>query len=172
MATNRDAPTLAGTSRDTGWPRMLTGGRNQVGLTEKQIEYCLEAWAVLCGDLPIDLDTSEAARNSSRTRFTEERNKVLLGADALPGEAVDAVSRMSTLACLAHELAHVERFRLGYRRPVQLPDVLLDEAETSLRASFTSVLRMKDREDLIEDARDRVIQWLALQSQERQTDEG
>jgi hypothetical protein len=68
-------------------------------------------------------------------------------------------------------VAHVERFRLGYRRPLQVPGVLLDEAETSLRASFTSVLRMKDREDLVEDARDRLIQSLALHSQERQTDE-
>ena len=43
------------------------------------------------------------------------------------------------------------------------PDVLLDEAETSLRASFTSLLSPKDREDLpVEDARDRLIQWLAL----------
>ncbi len=72
---------------------------------------------------------------------------------------------MSTLACLAHELAHVERFRLGYRRPIDLPDVLLDEAEASLRASFTSILRPKNREDLVEDARDRLIQWLALHHQ-------
>lgn len=127
---------------------MLTAGRNQIGMTEKQMEYCLEAWAVLCADMPIELDTSEATRNSSRTRFNEEQNKVLLGADALPGEGVDANSRMSTLACLAHELAHAERFRLGYHRPTDLPDVLLDEAETSLRASFASVLSMKDREDL------------------------
>ena len=91
---------------------------------------------------------------------------VLLGADAFPGEGVDANSRMSALACPAHELAHAERFRLGYRRPTDLPDVLLDEAETSLRAAFTSVLRRKDREDLVEDARDRLIQWLATHHQE------
>lgn len=119
---------------------MLTAGRNAVALTEWQVEYCLEAWALLCGDLPVELDTEGATRNSSRTRFNEDRNRVLLGADVLPGEGVDAVSRMSTLACLAHELAHVERFHLGYRRPAQMPDVLLDEAETSLRASFRSVL--------------------------------
>ncbi len=150
---------------------MLTAGRNQTGLTEKQIEYCLEAWAVLCADMPIELDTSEAMQNFSRTRFNEEQRKVFLGADALPGEGVDANSRMSTLACLAHEFAHVERFRLSYRRPTDLPDVLLDEAETSLRASFTSVLRMKDREDLVEDARDRLIQWLALRHPEGGSDE-
>ncbi len=77
---------------------------------------------------------------------------------------------MSTLACLAHELAHVERFQLGYRRLTALPDVLLDEAETSLRASFTSVVSSKDREDLVEDARDRLIQWLALLHQEGDSD--
>lgn len=145
---------------------MLAAGRHQTGLTEQQIEYCLEAWTVLCADLPVELDTAEATRNFSRTRFNEDQNKVFLGADAFPGEGVDANSRMATLACLAHELAHAERFRLGYRRPTDLPDVLLDEAETSLRAAFTSVLRGKDREDLVEDARDRLIQWLALHHQE------
>ena len=79
-------------------------------------------------------------------------------------------ARLSTLACLAHELAHAERFQLGYRRPMGLPDVLLDEAETSLRASFTSILSPKDREDLVEDARDRLIQWLALRQQEGESD--
>ena len=73
-------------------------------------------------------------------------------------------------ASLAHELAHAERFQLGYRRPTDLPDVLLDEAETSLRASFTSILSPKDREDLVEVARDRLIQWLALRQQEGETD--
>jgi hypothetical protein len=141
-----------------GISRMLTAGRNQIGLSERQIEYCLGAWTVLRPDSPLELDTSEAKQQSSRTRFNEEQDKVFLGADTLPGEGVNATSRMSTLACLAHELAHAERFRLGYRRPTDLPDVLLDEAETSLRASFTSVLRMKDRVDLVEDARDRLIQ--------------
>ena len=150
---------------------MLAAGRNQTSLTEKQIEYCVEAWAVLCADVSIELDTSEAMQHSSRTRFNEDQNKVLLGADAFPGEGVDANSRMSTLACLAHELAHTERFRLGYRRPTDLPDVLLDEAETSLRASFTSILRKKDREDLVEDARDRLIQWLAPRHQEGEDNE-
>src|SRR5712692_5701449 len=149
---------------------MLAAGRNQTGLTEQQIEYCLEAWTVLSADQPVELDTTEAPRTFSRTRFAEEQNKVFLGADAFPGEGVDANSRMSTLACLAHELAHAERFQLGYRRPTDLPDVLLDEAETSLRAAFTSILSPKDREDLVEDARDRLIQWLALRQQGGETD--
>lgn len=66
---------------------------------------------------------------------------------------------MSVLACLAHELAHAERFDLGFRRPMNLPDVLVDEAETSLHASFMSSLTTKDQTDLVEDARDRLNQW-------------
>lgn len=145
---------------------MLAVGRHQAGLTEQQIEYCQEAWTILCGDLPVEFDVSEATQNFSRTRFNEAQNKVFLGADVFSGQGVNANSRMSTLACLAHELAHAERFRLGYRRPTDFPDVLLDEAEASLRAVFTSVLGRKDREDLVEDARDRLIQWLAHPRQE------
>jgi hypothetical protein len=148
----------------------FTAGRNQIGLTERQIAYCVEAWAVLCADRPIAFDTSEAVQYASRTRFDEAQHTVFLGADALPEDGIDANARLSTLACLAHELAHVERFQLGYRRPTDLPDVLLDEAETSLRAAFTSILSPKDREDLVEDARDRVIQWLALRQQEGESD--
>lgn len=106
---------------------MLTAGRNQAGLTDTQIEYCLEVWEILRGDIPI-ANIPEARQHFSRTRFNEDQNKVFLGADAFPGDGVDANSRMSTLACLAHALAHVERFRLGYRRSTDLPDVLLDEA--------------------------------------------
>ena len=150
---------------------MLAAGRNQVGLTDKQIEYCMEVWTILRANQPILLDVSEARQNFSRTRFNETQHTVFLGADAFPGEGIDANSRMSTLACLAHELAHAERFQLGYRRPTNLPDVLLDEAETSLRAAFTSLLRKKNREDLVEDARDRLIQWLAMRYQEGDLDE-
>lgn len=150
---------------------MLAAGRNQAGLTDKQIEYCLEVWTILRANQPIMLDVSEARQNFSRTRFNETQSKVFLGADVFPGEGVDANSRMSTLACLAHELAHAERFQLGYRRPTELPDVLLDEAETSLRAAFTSLLRKKNREDLVEDARDRLIQWLATHHQKGDVDE-
>jgi hypothetical protein len=148
----------------------FTAGRNQRGLTEKQIAYCAEVWAALCADQLIALETSEAIQYASRTRFNEVQNVVFLGADAWPGDGVDANARLSTLACLAHEFAHAERFQMGYRRPTGLPDVLLDEAETSLRASCTSLLGPKDREDLVEDARDRVIQWLALRQHEGETD--
>lgn len=98
-----------------------------------------------------------------KTRYSSAQTSCL-------GNGIDANARLSTLACLAHELAHAERSHLGYRRPTDLPNVLLDEAETSLRASFTSVLSPKDREDLVEDARDRLIQWLALRQQEGESD--
>jgi len=72
---------------------------------------------------------------------------------------------MSVMACLSHELAHAERYRAGYRRPFSEPDVLIDEAETSLRACFVPALNRRDREDLVEDARDRLIQWLAYEGE-------
>jgi hypothetical protein len=68
---------------------------------------------------------------------------------------------MSVLACLAHELAHLQRRRMDFNRPFHLPDAHLDEAETSIHASFLPALSQVDREDLVEDARDRLIDWLA-----------
>jgi hypothetical protein len=96
----------------------FTAGRNEIGLTDRQIAYCVEAWAVLCADKPIAFDTSEAVLYAARTRFSEVQNTVLLGADVLPGDGGDA----------------------------------------------------QDREDLVEDARDRLIQWLALPQHEGETD--
>lgn len=113
-----------------------------------------------------------AQENSSRTRFKEDEERVYLGADAYPGDGNNANSRMSTLACLAHELAHAVRFDHGYRRPFNLPDVLIDEAETSLNASFELVLGAKDREDLVEDARDRLIHWLSIRHLKGADNEG
>lgn len=144
----------------------MLGGRNLHGLTSQQIDRCIEIWEVLCGERARPFDVSEAMRHGSHTRFVQGRRVVVLGADAYPGSGAGANSRMSVLACLAHELAHAERFELGYDRPFEQPDSFLDEAETSLRASFTAVLARRDREDLIEDARDRLIDWLAAQNQE------
>lgn len=128
-------------------------------MTETEIERCVEAWKVLCGDIERELVTTEASTHSSRTRFNETDRKVFLGADVKPGAGIEANARLSFLACLAHELAHFERFELGFQRPTRLPDKLIDEAEASLHASFMGELTKKDREDLIEDARDRLIQW-------------
>lgn len=143
----------------------MLGDRNRIGLTPEQIRRCEQAWAVLCGEVDRALDVGEASQYGSRTRFVEEHNLVSLGADAYPGVGSGANSRLSMLACLAHELAHVERFEMGYRRPLEHSDRLLDEAETSLHASFSPVLSARDREDLIEDARDRLIDWLAAQKE-------
>jgi len=96
--------------RSIGRLMRFTAGRNQRGLTEKQIAYCMEVWAALCGDQPIVLETSEAIQYASRTRFNEVQKVVFLGVDAWPGDGVDANARLSTLACLAHEFAPVERF--------------------------------------------------------------
>jgi hypothetical protein len=143
---------------------IFLGRRNPTGLTERQIEICLLAWTVLCGDEPRTLITDEAYLDGSRTRFGEDRNVTYLGADAFPGNGPSANSRMSVLACLAHELSHIERFERNYRRPIAMPDVLIDEAETSINASFHIAISPKDREDLIEGARDRLIEWLAVQA--------
>ena len=138
---------------------MLVAGRNQSALSRRQIAYCRQAWAVLCGERERRLVTIEAGRHSSRTRFNELDGLVHLGADVAPGTGIEANSRMSVLACLAHELAHAERFELGFQRDITLPHNLIDEAEASLHASFHSALSRKDREDLVEDARDRLNQW-------------
>ena len=75
---------------------MLAAGRNQTGLTERQVAYRVEVWTLLEAAPQAELDISEASGNLSRTRFNEEQNKVFLGADAFPGDGVDANSRMST----------------------------------------------------------------------------
>lgn len=139
----------------------MLGSRNQTGLDTAQITYCSQAWIFLCGDNPRNLDTSQAQNHGSQTKFLEQTLTVKLGADAYPGVGMSANSRLSVLACLAHEIAHAERFEMGYDRPFELPNSHVDEAETSLRASFISVLSARDREDLIEDAKDRLTDWLA-----------
>jgi hypothetical protein len=142
----------------------MLGARNSIGLTASQIESCLAAWEFLCGDNPRPIDVSEATRHWSRTRLDETRGLVILGADAYGGSGSSANSRMSLLACLAHELAHAVRKEKGFDRPLQPPDSYLDEAETSISASFESVLSRMERHDLVEDARDRLIDWLAAQA--------
>lgn len=143
--------------------------RNQHPLRDEQIAYCERAWSVLKAAGPaVPLDVSRARQRATFTGYSETHRRVFLGANAYPEiGAVDANSRLSALSCLAHEYAHAERHLMGFERPHQLPDVLLDEAETSVHASFYPVLGWADREDLIEDARDRLIQWLAAARADR-----
>lgn len=138
----------------------MPSSRNQHGLTELEIARCLGVWEVLDGPRYCPLDTTLATQHGSRTRYNEEQRKVYLGADVHPGTAVDARSRMSATACLTHECSHADRHLRGYGRPLAEPDSLLDEAEASLNASFYLPLSARDREDLVEDARDRVSDWL------------
>lgn len=142
----------------------MLGARNRLGLTETQIQRCLSAWEILCGNESRPIDASQAHRHGSRTRFDERRGLVILGADAFSGIGPTANARMSMLACLAHELTHLERMEMGFDRPLETPDGYLDEAETSIAASFQPVLSRVDRGDLVEDARDRLIDWLAAQA--------
>jgi hypothetical protein len=106
--------------------------RNLRGLTEYEVRRCQIIWEVLGGNEWCALNISEADQHSSQSRFNEGRKIVFLGADVEPGVGTDARSRMSALACLAHELAHVQRYERGYRRALELPDKLIDEAEASI----------------------------------------
>ncbi len=140
----------------------MLSSRNQTGLTSLQIKQCVDIWEVLDGNEYCPLDTSEASQHGSRTRFIQTRRIVALGADAVPGFGVDARSTMSEMACLAHELAHAQRFGMGIDRPIPKPDGYLDEAETSLHASFMPPINETDRRNLIEDARVQIAEWQAF----------
>jgi hypothetical protein len=138
----------------------IGGNRNNNGLNERQIQRCQAFWSVLGGTAVCELDISEATFAGSKTRFVAERNLVLLGSDAYPGSAPDPRSRMSMSACLAHELAHADRYRRDIRRPYEMPDYLVEEAEASIHGSFYVGLESVQRRILIEDARDQLDRWL------------
>lgn len=144
--------------------------RNKQGLSTEQIRKAELAWGYLM-DTPIEalkididlnsiaFDTNEAHITNSKTVFKEETLTIKLGADAYPGDNTCANSRMSLLACLSHEFSHLQRYLLGFNRPFIDPDKHLDEAETSIHASFTTVLSDGERKDLIEDAELRLKTW-------------
>ena len=138
---------------------MLSSSRNQRGLSESKIANCQAIWEYLGGNRVCLLIASEAADHGSRTRFSQAANAVYLGADIEPGIGTEARVRMSESSCLAHELAHAERYRMGIDRTVDQPDVFLDEAEASLHASFITPLSEKERMDLVEDARIQIAAW-------------
>lgn len=91
---------------------------------------------------------------------------MVLGADVCPSHRIilgsNARSRMSVLACLAHELAHAQRYNRGYRRSFDKMSYLIEEAQTSLDASFELILEAQDRRDLVEDAHELTAEWLKL----------
>lgn len=139
----------------------MLSSRNQEGLTEREIERCEQIWEVLGGNERCPLDASQAAASGSRTRFNQTQDVVFLGTDVMPGRGVEARSRMSEMACLAHELAHAQRFHLGIDRPDTETANAVDEAEASLHASFMQPLSITDRHDLMEDARNQITRGLA-----------
>ena len=134
--------------------------RNIDGLTDRQIAHCIMAWEILCETVGISvpLHTERATEHHSQTAYSEHKCAVYLGANVLPGRGISAVERMSMLACLAHEIAHADRHQRGFQRPFTLPDLHLDEAETSIHASFFTVISQKDREDMIEHSRDHLTE--------------
>lgn len=137
--------------------------RNLIGLSSRQIEACQLAWELLGGNSTCPLDVSRADIHNSLTHYSEPTQCVALGADVYPGGGTQARSRLSLLGCLAHELAHAKRHQMGFGRTDALPGKLLDEAETSLHASFELVLSPNDRCVLVEDAHDQVSSWLATE---------
>lgn len=153
----------------------MLSARSKLGLTPHQIEQCEIIWEVLGGNDYCALETSEASRSGSRTRFSQTRKIVFLGADVVPGSGIDARSTMSEMACLAHELAHALRFEMEINRPMVPPDSYLDEAEASLYASFMLSISVTDRRNLIEDARVQIAAWQAddakQQSEQEQNNE-
>lgn len=150
--------------------------RNRQGLTSDQIEMAKMCWefitqstpddsgAVFLVDFSVALDVSGAHESGSKTVFIENKNLVKLGADAFPSNSAIigcANSTMSLLACLCHELAHAQRYYMGFRRPFEGRDVCLDEAETSIHASYMPALSSSDRNHLVEDAMQRLTIWKA-----------
>ena len=123
--------------------------RNQQPLTSTQIAKCINIWNILGGDKSCGiLVITYAETPGSKTKYNESRKLVLLGADVYPnlgaGPAAPTRDRLSVMAVLAHELAHAERHAKGYNRPYKGDDLLIDEAEASLEASFNPALENYD----------------------------
>ncbi|MGE3724512.1 MAG: hypothetical protein AB7I41_03110 [Candidatus Sericytochromatia bacterium] len=136
---------------------MINDDRNKIGLNERTIQNCIVAWEVLGGNQFCELDTSFAHIHSSQTKFIQNQNKVILGADVLPGNGTSAHSRISLLACLAHEKAHAERFN-SFRLDRDVEE--RDEAETNIHASWEVVLSPVDKESLIAASVELLEIWL------------
>jgi hypothetical protein len=118
-------------------------------------------WEAIGGNEECELDTSQAHIAAGLTRYEEMRRVVILGADVYENPHASDVSpvrdRMSNVAVLAHEMAHAKRHRKEYNRSIDMPDMLIDEAETSLEASFNPNIAAKDKRDLIEDAKNQLV---------------
>ena len=56
-------------------------------------------------------------------------------------------------------------------RPIEQPDVFLDEAEASLHASFLLRVGFLDRRNLVEDARFQIAAWQKAAENQEKTNE-
>ena len=130
-----------------------TGGiRNQNSLTEKQINNCID-YAVELG-MPRE---RIAYRDTYWTGYNPDYDILLIGTDAYPNpKSQTANGRLSYKAAIAHEvIGHRETSMRGTSRDKDDP---MDEAQASIRAArFSPGLLKKDRELLIQDARDRLL---------------
>ncbi|EHK4786527.1 hypothetical protein [Vibrio parahaemolyticus] len=151
--------------------------RNQKGLDQAEIDRVNMMWefvsptsttrhetlesSILSG-FEVSLDLSNATVSGSKTVYSETTNTIRVGSDILPGVGPVgcANSLMSALACLCHELSHAHRFHMGFRRPIEGIDVNLDEAETSIHASYMPFLSPGERNHLVEDAQQRLDVWI------------
>lgn len=151
--------------------------RNQHGLDTEQIDRVKMIWEFITqpdendpdnsveqsklAGLVVELDLSKAHEHNSTTVYLEGKGIVRLGANAYPSNGGDqsANGRMSVLACLCHEYSHAQRYHLGFRRALDGSGMHLDEAETSIHASHMPALNNRDREDLVDDATERLNFW-------------
>ncbi len=137
---------------DNGIMKVETGGhRNEVPLTEEQVNRCIE-YAVELG-MPRE---QIAYRDTYWTGYNPAFDILLLGTDAFPNPLSETANgRLSYRASIAHEI--VGHRESTFRGTARAKDDPLDEAQASLRASrFAPGLTDEDRELLIQDARDRL----------------
>ncbi|MBI4806995.1 MAG: hypothetical protein HY795_17405 [Desulfovibrio sp.] len=130
---------------------LLFSKRNVRALTAGQIKESKSAWKILGGERrKIKLILKNARQDNSKTTYNPARRCVNLGADAFPSSTPSChFSGMSLLACLAHELAHAERHKVGIKRPFEGDGSYIEEVEASLHASLSPALAEHDRLNLI-----------------------
>lgn len=131
------------------------GKRNEQPLTKEQIEETTEAMRKqgYQGDIMYSDHSNTAFHGSVEG---EPYHYVVIGTDAYPNAQMgkSANERISVNGCAAHEIVgHYETWRKG----TALNDVVLDEAQASIRASRFGVgLSDAERADLMSDAMERL----------------
>ncbi len=127
------------------------GSRNKAPLRQGHIKECKDTWAVLGGRRRGVRLVFDKSSKKFRTRYDYTKKVVYVGTDVLPLPSSMCLlphSQLSILACLAHELAHAERHRMGIDRPFIGVGALIEEAEACLHAAFYPALSEEDRNTL------------------------